>query len=43
MKKIMIVCVVVFLIPMVAIAEPLNNKMAVKGLTETKFVVDVTV
>jgi intracellular sulfur oxidation DsrE/DsrF family protein len=43
MKKILIVCVVVFLIPMVAIAEPLNNKMAVKGLTETKFVVDVTV
>ena len=43
MKKILLVCVVVFLIPMVAIAEPLNNKMAVIGLTETKFVVDVTV
>ena len=42
-EKILLVCVVVFLIPMVAIAEPLNNKMAVKGLTETKFVVDVTV
>jgi len=43
MKKILLVCVVVLLTAIVAIAEPLNDKMALKGLTKAKFVVDVTV
>ncbi|MEA3230548.1 MAG: hypothetical protein U9Q05_02190 [Thermodesulfobacteriota bacterium] len=43
MKKILLVCVVVLLTSMGAIAEPLNDKMALKGLTKAKFVVDVTV
>ena len=43
MKKILLVCVVVFWTGMVAIAEPLNDNMALKGLMKAKFVVDVTV
>jgi len=43
MKKMIVLNVVVFLTTIVANAEPLNDKMALKGLTKVKFVVDVTV
>ncbi len=43
MNKIWMICLMAFFVPVVAIAEPLNNKTALRGLTETKFVVDVTI
>ena len=43
MKKILLACIVVIMVSTLAIAEQLDDKMAIKGLKEVKFVVDVNV
>ena len=43
MKKILLACIVVIMAGTLAIAEPLNENMALNGLKEVKYVVDVNV
>jgi len=43
MKKILIACIVVIMAATLSIAELSNDKMALKGMKEVKFVVDVNV